>query len=379
MPERVYLLALTMINGLGILRIQNLLNYFGSASSIWQASEKELKQVNGINKLAEKIVKQRKKINIENILENLAKNNIKYVTIFDNNYPDKLRDISKPPPVIYYKGKYDNNERIIAIVGSRRATRYGCNIARNLAYSLAGRGFAIISGFARGIDTCAHKGALKVGGRTIAVLGTGLNRIYPPENKKLTGLVTDSGYLLSELTPETGPLASNFPRRNRIISGLAEGVIVVEASNRSGSLITANYARKQGKFIFSVPGNINRPQSQGTNNLIKKGARVLTSVDDVLNTLPTAEKPLIKSYNRKNTGDKSTVTEDYSSLSPEEKKVVSILQGEDLHINQIITLTGFDASQVNKILLNLELKGLISPKQGKKYTFLGLQNLLKPI
>ena len=364
-----YWLGLSMIKGLGPIRLNNLIKRFKNPYEIWNASKQELSQVKGIGKIAGKIVKQRKKININKIKKQLNKNNIKYKTIEDDNFPSILKNIYDPPPILYYKGNFDFTQTGIAIVGSRRCTNYGKNIAKKIAYKLVQRGITIISGMARGIDTCSHLGAVEGGGKTIAVLGSGLDVIYPPENKKLFREIQKNGLVLSEFPPGVEPLAQNFPRRNRIISGLAKGVLVVEASDNSGSLITSDLALEQGKEVFAVPGNINRAQSQGTNDLIKKGAKMVTNVSDILEE--------IFLYNDfSSTREKAT----YPQLTEKEEIVVKVLQTkEKIHINEVIELTDLKVNEINTILLKLELKGLISREDGKKYSFQGLQNLLKPI
>lgn len=369
MSDKRYWIGLSMIKGLGPIRISKLLKYYGDPYSIWKASVKELSSIDGIGRLARKIVDQRKKINLSKILSILDKNNINVITLEDNKYPKLLKNIYDPPPVIYYKGKFNLDFPTVSIIGSRRSTVYGRKIAEKLAYELSKRGIMIVSGMARGIDTHGHIGALKAKGVTVAVLGSGLDIIYPPENRELFHEISKKGVVLSEFPPGTEPLPQNFPRRNRIISGLSQGVVVVEASNKSGSLITADLALEQGRDLFAVPGNIDRPQSKGTNNLIKKGAKIVTKVDDILEEL----------YLYKD-ADQNQEKFIYPELTKKEEKIINLLQMEgELHINKIIEETGYRVEEVNTLLLKLELKGLVSRGAGKKYAFLGLQNLLKPI
>ncbi|MDI3546610.1 MAG: processing protein [Halanaerobiales bacterium] len=371
MDNRYYWLALSMIEGLGPIRLSKLIQYFGDPFSIWQASERELARVHGIGGLAKGIVEQRQRINIDKLLTRLKREEIEFITLADESYPAILKNIYDPPPVLFYKGNFIVGENAVAIVGSRRSTGYGRKIAEKLAYELASRGITVISGMARGIDTHGHLGALKAKGRTIAVLGSGLDIIYPPENKELFYEIQKRGMVLSEFPPGVEPVPGNFPQRNRIISGLSLGVVVIEASSRSGSLITAGLALEQGRELFAVPGNINRPQSRGTNDLIKKGAKMVTNIDDILEELFFFQNPA---------GDRSGRRLTFPELTGEEQELIEILQEEgELHINKIIELSGKKASQVNTILLKLELKGLVSREAGKKYSFLGLQNLLKPL
>jgi len=215
--------------------------------------------------------------------------NIKRISLKSGEYPENLKNIYKPPSEIYICGSIlPQDKNAIAIVGTRRASSYGLEECRKLSYNLALRGITVISGMARGIDTAAHNGALQAGGRTIAVLGSGHNHIYPPENKKLYYEIIENGACVSEFKPDTRPFRTNFPRRNRIISGLAIGVVVVEAPERSGALITANFALEQGREVFAMPGNINSTKSSGTNKLIKEGAKLVEDVQDILDELGNA-------------------------------------------------------------------------------------------
>jgi len=372
MLERHYWLALSMIEGIGPVRLSKLIQHFGKPASIWEASERDLSRVNGIGILARNIVEQRRNIEINNVLDKLEKNRIQFVTQNEDNYPQILKNIYDPPPVLFYKGEYILDDNIIAIVGSRRSTTYGRQTAERLAYELAIRGITVISGMARGIDTHSHLGALKTGGKTIAVLGSGLDIIYPPENRDLFQQIQESGMVISEFPPGVMPLPGNFPQRNRIISGLSLGVVVIEASSRSGSLITAELALEQGKEIFAVPGNIDQPQSRGTNNLIKNGAKLVTNIDDILEELFI--------YNDVDSKQKKVNHFIYPELSSEEENIIKIFQEKrELHINSIIEHSRKSAAQINTILLKLELKGLVKREPGKKYSFLGLQNLLKPL
>ncbi len=379
MEENHCCLALSTISGLGPIRINKLLNYFTNASSIWSASESNLQKVSGIGSLAKKIVKQREKFDIDKLLNNLRMNKIEYITLFDKKYPDSLKNIYDPPPVLFYKGKLNFDYPAISIIGSRRCTTYGKKVAEKMAYRLANRGITVISGMARGIDTRGHIGALKAKGRTIAVLGSGLDIVYPSENKDLFEEIQKQGIVLSEYPPGVQPLSGNFPQRNRIISGLSIGVLVVEAANRSGSLITANMALEQGREVFAIPGNIDRPQSKGTNKLIINGAKMVTKVEDIIE-----EIYLYKSSNEKNRNNKKDSNKElkqcYPELNTEEKEVLNLFEKEvDLTIEQLIKLTDKSPASINTILLKLELKGIISRGAGKKYSFMGLQSLLKPI
>ncbi|MEJ6951502.1 DNA-processing protein DprA [Natronospora cellulosivora (SeqCode)] len=378
MSEKKYFLALTMIKGLGSTRISNLLKHFGDAYSIWQANERQLKAVNGIGKLAEKIIKQKESININKLLEEINRKKINYTTLVDDKYPKILKNIYDPPPVLFYKGKLNFEYPAISIIGSRRSTTYGRKYAEKLAYELAQRGVTVISGMARGIDTCAHVGTLKAKGRTIAVLGSGLDIIYPSENRDLAKEIQNEGAIISEYPPGVKPLSANFPQRNRIISGLSRGILVIEAADRSGSLITANLALEQGRELFAIPGNIDRPQSRGCNRLIQNGAKMVTNVDDILEEL-YLYKETNNNY-RLNKDNKESYKANYPELSEKEKNLIKIFENErEMKIDKIISKSGKRASEVNALLLKLELKGVLKREAGKKYVFMGLQSLLKPI
>ncbi|QTL98437.1 DNA-protecting protein DprA [Iocasia frigidifontis] len=368
MEERNCCLGLSIIKGLGSIRIAKLLKHFGSPLRVWQADERELAVVEGIGSLAAEIVKQRDKIKFEKVLQRIRSLNINFITINDQAYPVSLKNIYDPPPVLFYKGEYILDESCVAIVGSRKSTSYGRKIAEKMGYELAQKGITVVSGMARGIDTHGHLGSLKAKGKTIAVLGSGLDIIYPPENNELFNEIQHRGMVISEFPPGTKPLSGNFPQRNRIISGLSKGVLVVEASSRSGSLITASLALEQGRELFAIPGNINRTQSEGTNKLIKEGAKLVSSVNDILEELFIYSE--IEEHNQTA----------YPELSADEEDVVKILQEEaELDINQLIEMTEKSPAVINTILLKLELKGIISREAGNKYIFLGLQNLLKPL
>ncbi len=372
MNKRKYWLGLTRIKGLGPIRIIRLLRKFNNPQSIWRATEKELRRVKGIGNLALKIIKQRKEIKIEQIIDKINKCSIKYIVLTDKKYPKLLKEIYDPPPVLFYKGNISSINPAIAIVGSRKSTSYGRKIAKKLSYQLVQRGITVISGMARGIDSCGHFGALQAEGKTVAVMGAGLDYIYPPENRDLFYKIVDRGLVVSEFPPGVEPVAGNFPRRNRIISGLCLGVVVIEASKSSGSLITANLALEQGREVFAVPGNIDRKGSKGTNDLIKNGAKIVTNIDDV-----TEELFLYKDVeeNKKQKNEKN-----HYQLTENEELILKILKEEsNFHINGIIEESGLGAGKVNNLLLKLELKGLVNRDPGKKYSFKGLQNLLKPL
>jgi len=284
MDNLKYWVWLSSIEGIGSRRIHNLLQHFGMPKNIWDASEGELAGAPDIGyKLASAVYSPENKKAVDRLLSKIDKEGIRVLTLESPDYPSNLKNIYDPPPVLYLKGSLLPDDTLaLGVVGSRTATAYGLKTAQELALGLASRGITVVSGMARGIDTMAHTGALAGGGRTIAVLGSGIDVVYPPENKRLYEKIQKSGAVISEFIPGTKPLAGNFPARNRIISGLSLGVIVVEAAEKSGSLITADFALEQGREVFAVPGNISSGQSVGTNNLIKQGAKIVTRIEDIL-------------------------------------------------------------------------------------------------
>ena len=288
----------------------------------------------------------------------------KLVALEDDRYPAWLRTIADPPAVLYCDGlPVPADRQAVAIVGARQATPYGLRVTEALALELTGLGFTIVSGLARGIDAAAHHGALAAGGRTIAVLGCGLDITYPPEHVRLRAEIAGAGAVLTEFSPGTPPLASHFPRRNRIISGLAMGVVVVEASAESGSLITARLALEQGREVFAVPGLIDAPLSRGPHGLLKQGAKLVETVDDIveelLPQLDTAGVP-----KRQPVLSKAT---ELPTLSPEERRVFEQMSREPLHLDELTERSGLTPAGVVGILLGLELKDVVRQLPGQQY------------
>jgi len=286
------------------------------------------------------------------------------IALGDERYPELLRAIYDPPPVLYCDGSLEPGDRqAVAIVGSRQATPYGLRITETLAGELSALGFTILSGFARGIDAAAHRAALAAGGRTIAVLGCGLDVDYPPGHASLHAEIAGSGAVLTEFAPGTPPRATNFPRRNRIISGLALGVVVVEAADDSGSLITARLALEQGREVFAVPGPIDVPTSQGPHGLLKQGATLVETVDDIVEELlPQLDRPL----QTLKTEPIATLPE-HGELSPSERTVLDVMSREPLHLDDLTERSRLTTPAVAGILLGLELKALVKQLPGQRY------------
>ncbi|MBQ7030191.1 MAG: DNA-processing protein DprA, partial [Thermoguttaceae bacterium] len=294
-------ILLSTVDGVGPLTAERLIAYFGSASEVLRASRRDLERVDKVGPtLARKISQAREACDVEALLRFCEENGIEIVAFRDARYPARLREIDNPPRLLYVRGSFaPEDQTAIAIVGTRGATRYGLDQARRLGRELAEAGFTVVSGLALGIDGAAHRGALEVGGRTLAALGGGVAKVYPREHEDLARLIADSGAVFSEYHPLTSPLAGNFPARNRIVSGLSLGVLVVESPLRSGSLITARLAAEQNREVFALPGPVDRETSRGCHRLLREGAGLVESVEDVLAALPLFERPKKQT---KNTG-----------------------------------------------------------------------------
>lgn len=356
-----YWLALSMISGIGATRCQKLLRHFGSPQAILGANLNELQHVAGIGEYtARQIVCSRDKLDIQKEIARIKKQKISVVTFSDDNYPANLKSIFDPPIVLYVKGRLLPEDRIaIAVVGTRRPTTYGKMVAEKLSRELAEREVTVVSGLARGIDTSAHTGALSCGGRTIAVLGCGVDICYPPENRAFLDEISERGAVVSEFPMGTPPEKINFPLRNRIISGLSLGAVIVEAGHRSGALITAECALEQGREVFAVPGNIFNLGTKGTHSLIKQGAKLVENCEDIVeeirclrDVLPVS--PVIKSISE-------------VKLSPEEERVYNLLSFEPVHIDFISKQSGMSINRISPVLMNLEIKGKIRQVAGKMF------------
>ena len=291
-------------------------------------------------------------------IERLQATEISLTTLEEADYPETLRWIPEPPPVLYIWGTLRHEDSLaVAVVGSRKPSPYGQLAAQRLSTELAHYGFTVVSGLARGVDSLAHHGALQAGGRTIAVLGSGINVVYPPEHRRLYEAIRNQGAVVSEFPFDTKPDRWNFPRRNRIISGLALGTLVVEASDQSGSLHTARHALEQGREVFAVPGRIDAPSSRGTNNLIKRGAKLVEGIDDILDEFPAALRLAMR---QRDTAPGPTDAPPMPmDLTPDEVRVLGLVSSEETHIEAIIYASQLPAQAVASILLTLELRGLV--------------------
>ena len=363
--ENFYWIGLKAVPGIGNVAFRRLLERFDSPETALKASAAELSGIKGMNPgVVEGIKSGAWRRFAEDECRRLEAGVVKLVTYVARDYPKSLFEIPDPPPFLYVKGELRSHELSIAIVGSRRATSYGLLTTGKLSEALASHGVCIVSGMARGVDTAAHKGALHAGGRSIGVLGCGVDGIYPPENRLLFEQMAVKGCLVSEFPLGTQPLAENFPRRNRIISGLSSGVLVVEAAEKSGSLITAQYALEHGRDVFAVPGNISFATSRGCNRLIKQGAKLVDCVEDILEELPeyarvSADAPLFQPPPRT------------FALTPKEAAIYELLARSPLHIDDIISRTELTAGEVSSMLLHLDLKGAVTPLPGTHYAVAG--------
>lgn len=370
---------LNNLSGFGPKTIENLINKVKNLEVIWGFNDYQLKNLGLKTSKIKEFKKYKSRFKPEKIAADLKNNNINYLSLYDEQYPQKLKDIYDPPPVIFYRGVLNFQLPSVAIIGSRNSTVYGRKIASRTAAELAQMGVNIISGLANGIDSTAHQGALSVdAGITTAILGNGFNYLYPSQNRLLAQKIMNKGLMLTEFNPEVAPKAKNFPRRNRIISALADLILVVEAGAKSGTLITVDYALEQGKDIMAVPANIDRPNSIGCNKLIQKGAAIFTKVSDVSDYL--------SQYLQQQTRENKFIENDklikkvYPDLNYNEIKVLKLFQHEiEIYYDDLIKLTNLTAEKMDRILVKLELMDIIIRLKGKKYQFKGLQNLLKPI
>lgn len=357
-----YWIALSFVNGVGDVLTKSLYARFRGAEEVFKASRGELSRVEGMrDKTIDAILGFDDWDRVEKEVQKIKAAGYPFIPLSDERYPEALLHIYNPPPFLFMKGDMVPEDRIsVAIVGTRLPDRYGRTVTESLAGELASLGVTIVSGMARGIDSIAQEEALKRGGRTVAVLGSGVDVVYPPENIRLYNDISQNGAVLSEFPIGTPPMAQNFPQRNRVISGLSLGVVVVQASDKSGSLISASFALDQNKEVFAVPGNAGRKLSRGTNWLIKKGAKLVETVDDILSEIEALK-------NLRDTDSQETVEAVLSSLSDKEKTVYSVLSAEPLHVDRIIQLTGFESSNVLSLLLSLELNGYVVQHPGKLF------------
>jgi len=354
-----FYVAFNQIPACGPKRFTLLLNYFPSLDSAWQASAHELVKAGLDNKLANEITHAKQTINPDEELQKVLDQDISIITIEDNIYPELLKQIHNPPYILYYRGTpfKEQDEISLAVVGSRKTSPYGTQVVEDIVTKLAQAGLCIVSGLALGIDGLAHRSCLHTQGRTIAVLGNGLDTIYPSSHTPLAReIISSGGLIISEFPINTPSYRSNFPQRNRIISGLTLGTLVIEAGEKSGSLITAKYALEQNREVFAIPGPIYNSGSKGPNSLIRQGACLVSKAEDIINELNighTAE--IIKAK-------KIIPNNEHEAL------ILSILKHKPIHIDELIRESKLDARKINAILVTMELKNMVKNTNGMNYS-----------
>ena len=371
------LIGLNMFCDIGSARLKKLLEFFGKPENILKASCEKLMGVSGIGKEIARKVTSLKEEDIDEDIDLAKKYNLKIITVDDEEYPENLKQFYDPPIVLYVKGERTGKDKLsVAIVGSRRASFYGLSCAEKFASDLSERNFTIVSGLARGIDTSAHKGALKQGGRTIAVIGSGFRHLYPQENKELAEEISRCGAVISEFPINAKPLSQNFPRRNRVISGLSLGVLVVEAARNSGALITADCALEQGRDVFALPGKIDSGNSFGTNGLIKQGAKLVSCADDIIEefNIPMAlvngsqtmvSRPITANLNKREIKD--TNLDSNVCLSGNESLLYNLISKQPVLLDEIAEKTNMSISAISDMLLRLQMKKVIRQLPGKQF------------
>lgn len=347
LDERIYWVLLTMVKQIGPARFGRLLDRFGSAEAAWHASLLDLAGVGLERRAVESLGKLRASLDPEAEWRRLEQQGVSVVILDDPTYPAALREIADPPPVLYARGELSpSDDWAIAVVGTRRASIYGRQVTERIVSDVARAGVTVVSGLAKGIDTVAHRAALTAGGRTIAVLGSGLDRVYPEENRQLADQIAASGAVLTEYPLGTPPDATNFPRRNRIVSGLARATLVVEADHKSGAMITATQAAEQGRDVFAVPGSIFSPLSAGPHQLIREGAKVVTDASDILEELHLTAVV------------EERATREALPADPTEAALLRLLSDEPTHVDDLTRGAQLASATVTATLTILELKGL---------------------
>lgn len=349
MNNTAYLLALHSIDGLGPIRLKAILDFFKDPKLAWEGDLLEFKKIGIPQNVVDLFAQTRNKIDPEAELERLGRLRIKFITVFDDNYPGLLKQIYDPPVVLYYKGEIlPSDANAIGVVGTRKMTGYGKVVTESFVKDLVSAGLTIVSGLARGVDGCAHQKTIECGGRTIAVLGGGLNNIFPPEHTNLAEkIASGSGAVVTEFPPDYPSLPGNFPSRNRIIAGLSKAILVTEAAADSGSLITARLGLESGRDIFAVPGPVTSSLSRGPIDLIKEGARAVFDPKEVLDEMGINKVSNIKFQVSR------------EELNEQEKKIIDCLENENKHIDEICRELGVSAAAVSGTLLKMEISGLV--------------------
>jgi DNA processing protein len=357
--DKKYWIGFNLVRGIGAVRFQQIQNFFGDLSTAWQAPIEAFYEIGLPERAVKNFQTMRNQIDLDRMMDSIMEKGVTVLTSTDDDYPRLLGEIDQSPPVIYVKGNLlPSDEFAVAIVGTRKVTPYGQQITRDTSIYLAGHGITVVSGLARGVDGLAHQHALEAGGRTIAVLGCGVDVIYPPEHRKLAEAIVENGAIISDYPMGTKPEGINFPPRNRIISGLSLATIVIEAGQRSGALITADFAIEQGRDVFAVPGNVLSPASRGTNNLIQNGAYPMITPQDVLDVLDLSTVEDVKSA-RKILPSNSI-----------EEQILQVVNFEPIHVDEICNKIALPVDQVSAALTMMELKGMLQHVGGMRYVAL---------
>ncbi len=360
MTDTQYWLAFNLVQGIGPVKTRALLDHFGDLKAAWGASPTELQSCGLDRRAVQNLVEARSQIDLQREVTKLERHRVRLKTWDDDDYPARLREIEDPPPVLYMRGSLESvDDFAVSVVGTRRATAYGKEVARQLTTELARNRITVISGMARGIDLAAHQAALDAGGRTVAVLGCGVDIVYPPEARRISEQIAEQGAIVSDYPLGTQADARNFPPRSRIISGMSLGTVVVEADFESGALITASFALEQGREVFAVPGNIYSKSSRGTNRLVQQGAKLVTGVDDILEEL-----------------NLQRVTEQQETRAAlpadeTERTVWNALSLEPVHIDDLRRALDMPVSTLSSTLILMELKGLARHVGGMNYIRVG--------
>jgi len=349
-------MGLNLVKGIGSVRFKALLDNFGEAQTAWEAPPGALRKAGLQEKIVNNLLKVRASVDLNSLWEELQESDISLVTWLDDAYPRRLKELDNSPPVMYVRGEITpEDDWAVAVVGTRKVSPYGRQVAEDLGAFLARNGVTVVSGLARGADAIAHQAALDAGGRTIAVLGSGVDRIYPPDNRKLAEQIMTQGAVISDYALGTPPDGINFPPRNRIIAGLSLAVVVVEAGEKSGALITASFGAEQGREVFAVPGKIYAAQSKGTNNLIAKGAHPLLKPEDLMEALDLTMISAHKTARKALPADAT------------EAKLYTVLGHEPMHVDEIREQADLPIEQVSATLALMELKGMVRQVGGMQY------------
>lgn len=357
MSEKKYWLAFNFVSGIGPAKIQALLGYFGSLEKAWKATDLQLRDIGLDSRAIQSLNEARQTFDLDQYAQRVESSGVGVVTWDDVDYPDLLREIPAAPPLIFLRGQLEPIDRwAVAVVGTRRLSAYGRQVTRDLVSGLVANGITIVSGLARGIDAIAHRTALEDGGRTIAVMASGIDKVYPPEHRDLArDIVAGHGALVTDYPFGAEPESNHFPARNRLISGLSLGVVIIEAGEKSGALITARFALEQNREVFAVPGNIHSPVSIGTNRLIQQGGKLVMRVEDILEEL-----------NLKMVSEQA-VAKVMLPETAEEAALISQLSSQPVHVDELGRLTGMPVSLVSSTLTMMELKGMVQQVGGMNY------------